>query len=144
MVPGLSARAEPQLADITANSSTLLTAEPTFEQALAALEQIVHDLEEGRVGLADALAKYEDGVKLLKQCYSQLEQAERRIELLTGTDAAGNPVTRPFDDEATITIEEEGKRRGRRGNKTAKQAVDEPSIAAPPPSSEIDEPGSLF
>jgi exodeoxyribonuclease VII small subunit len=74
---------------------------PSFEQSLEALEAIVHDLEDGQVGLAESLAKYEHGVKLLKQCYELLEKAERRIELLTRLDAAGSAVTEPFDDSPT-------------------------------------------
>jgi len=75
-------------------------AEP-FEESLAELEAIVADLEGGDLGLSDALARYEDGVRRLKQCHAQLQAAERRIELLSGVDADGNPVTTPFDDTAT-------------------------------------------
>ncbi|HYW80608.1 MAG TPA: exodeoxyribonuclease VII small subunit [Thermoguttaceae bacterium] len=75
---------------------------PTFEQALSKLEGIVHDLEEGDLGLNEALAQYEQGVKLLRQSYDLLEGAERRIELLSGVDAEGNPVTQSFDDRSTL------------------------------------------
>jgi exodeoxyribonuclease VII small subunit len=75
-------------------------AEP-FEASLAELEAIVADLEGGELGLSDALARYEEGVRRLKQCHAQLQAAERRIELLSGVDADGNPVTTPFDDSAT-------------------------------------------
>jgi exodeoxyribonuclease VII small subunit len=74
----------------------------SFEQALAELERIVHDLEDGRTGLEDALSRYEQGVALLKRCYGQLQQAEQRINELVGVDAAGNPVTRPFGHAATV------------------------------------------
>jgi exodeoxyribonuclease VII small subunit len=111
---------------------------PSFEDALASLEQIVHDLEEGKLGLAESLTRYESGVKLLKQCFGLLESAERRIELLTGVDSAGNPITQPFDDEATMSRSEGDVPRSRRGSKATKKSVPEP------PSSEIDEPGGLF
>lgn len=75
-------------------------AEP-FEESLAELEAIVGDLEGGELGLSDALARYEEGVRRLKQCHAQLQAAERRIELLSGVDADGSPVTTPFDDSAT-------------------------------------------
>ena len=71
--------------------------QPTFEEALKRLEEIVHLLEEGEIGLSEALARYEEGVKLLRQSYDLLERAERRIELLSGVDAEGNPNTQPFD-----------------------------------------------
>jgi exodeoxyribonuclease VII small subunit len=69
----------------------------TFEQALAELDQIVRDLEDGQLGLEDALARYEKGVGLLKGCYAQLRQAEQRILLVTGADSDGQPITELFD-----------------------------------------------
>ena len=83
----------------TPRSVPLSDEQPTFEQALEQLEAVVHDLEAGELGLEDALARYEQGVRLLKQCQQQLSRAERRIELLTGVDAAGNPVLEPLADE---------------------------------------------
>jgi exodeoxyribonuclease VII small subunit len=77
------------------------------------MEAIVYELEEGRVGLAEALARYEEGVGLLRQCFALLETAERRIELLTGVDAAGNPVVEPYDDTASADQAEQGTRRSR-------------------------------
>ena len=85
-----------------------------FEDALKRLEEIVHALEEGDVGLNEALEKYEQGVNLLRQSYELLQKAERRIELLSGVDAEGNPIAEPFDDTATIDAEKGGVRRGRR------------------------------
>jgi exodeoxyribonuclease VII small subunit len=85
----------------------------TFEQALAAIEWIVHELEEGQLGLEESLARYERGAKLLRQCHEQLHQAERRIELLAGVDAAGNPVCTPLDETAA-TLEEKARQRSRR------------------------------
>jgi exodeoxyribonuclease VII small subunit len=76
--------------------------EPSFEQSLAELEQIVRQLEEGQLGLSDSLARYELGVKRLKECYQLLQRAEQRIEVLERVDADGEPVARPFDAEATI------------------------------------------
>jgi exodeoxyribonuclease VII small subunit len=88
--------------------------ELTFEQALAAVEKIVHELEEGQTGLAESLGKYEEGVKLLRRCYGLLEGAERRIELVSGVDAQGNPVTKPYKDQATIEADPQEQRRSRR------------------------------
>ena len=91
------------------------TAEPvTFETALKRLGEIVHTLEDGDVGLNEALERYEEGVKLLRQSYELLQRAERRIELLSGVDAEGNPLTKPFDDSATFDAEQPAKRRSRR------------------------------
>jgi len=81
------------------------TESPTFEQSLERLEAIVHRLEEGDLGLDEALGQYEEGVGLLRRSYELLKQAERRIELLSGVDAEGNPIAEPFDDQATFAAE---------------------------------------
>jgi exodeoxyribonuclease VII small subunit len=69
----------------------------TFEKALEELEQIVRKLEDGALGLEESLDHYEKGVKLLRRCYTQLQEVEQRIVELTGLDEQGRPVTRPFD-----------------------------------------------
>jgi len=69
-----------------------------FEDTLKRLEDIVHLLEEGEIGLDQALTRYEEGVRLLRHSYDLLEHAESRIELLSGVDAQGNPVSEQFDD----------------------------------------------
>ena len=53
-----------------------------FEGAIAELETIVKKLEEGDLALEQSLALYERGVQLSRFCHAQLEQAERRIEIL--------------------------------------------------------------
>ena len=72
-----------------------------FESALDELEQIVADLEAGNPALADALAKYERGVRLLAHCHGLLDGAERTIALLSGVDDDGQPLGTPFDTTAT-------------------------------------------
>ena len=55
-----------------------------FEAAIAELESIVKKLEEGGdLALEDSLKLYERGVTLSKFCHAKLEDAERRIELLS-------------------------------------------------------------
>ena len=83
----------------------------TFEQALAELEKIVHDLEDGQIGLEDSLARYEKGVGLLKRCYGQLRQAEQRIQLLTGIDGEDQPTARPFEHSAAVDAQQPKKRK---------------------------------
>lgn len=74
-----------------------MPAPKTFEEALGELERIVGDLENGNTSLEQALARYEEGVALLRRCYEQLQNAEKRIVALTGTDEAGNPILKKFD-----------------------------------------------
>jgi exodeoxyribonuclease VII small subunit len=113
--------------------------QPSFEDALKRLEEIVHSLEEGNVGLSESLERYEEGVKLLRQSYELLQRAERRIELLSGVDAEGNPITRPLEDTATIDQPEPGNRRGRR--RTAQKTPDSANPGQLFGGSDVDGPG---
>ena len=54
-----------------------------FESAIAAMERIVKQLEEGDLALDKSLALFERGVSLSRYCHDQLGSAERRIEQLT-------------------------------------------------------------
>lgn len=58
------------------------TKEPTFEEALQRLENIIESMESGEIALADLVAKFEEGSKLLKTCQGQLKVAEIKIEKL--------------------------------------------------------------
>jgi len=73
----------------------------SFEASLAKLEAIVAQLEEGGLGLTESLGRYEEGIGHLKRCHLALQNAERKIELMTGVDSQGAPRTRLFDDEPT-------------------------------------------
>jgi exodeoxyribonuclease VII small subunit len=53
-----------------------------FEAAIAELESVVKKLEEGDLALEESLRLYERGVHLSRFCHAQLEEAERRIEIL--------------------------------------------------------------
>ena len=53
-----------------------------FEEALKKLEGIVGQLESGDVSLEGSLAKYEEGVRLVKLCQKKLEAAKKKIEIL--------------------------------------------------------------
>lgn len=54
-----------------------------FEGAIGELEGIVKKLEEGDLTLEESLKLYERGVQLSRFCHARLEDAERRIELLS-------------------------------------------------------------
>ncbi len=57
--------------------------EPSFESALARLEEIVRALDGGDAPLDKSLALFEEGVGLVKLCSSRLDKAEQRVKLLT-------------------------------------------------------------
>ncbi len=69
----------------------------TFEASLEALEQIVHQLEDGDLPLEKSLELFEEGIRLSRECQERLSQAERRIEILL-RDNQGRTIVRPFSD----------------------------------------------
>jgi len=56
--------------------------EPTFEDNLGRLEQIVDQLEAKEAPLDQSLALFEEGVKLARACQTTLEQAKKKVEIL--------------------------------------------------------------
>lgn len=95
------------------------SAPASFEQALAELERILRDLEDGTTSLEDALARYERGVGLLRHCYAQLKDAEQRVKLLAGVADAGGPDLRPFEHVASIETAKAAVRRPTRNGRDA-------------------------
>lgn len=53
-----------------------------FESAMAELEQIVADMEAGRLSLDDSLAAYKRGAELLSFCRGRLEDAQQQVSIL--------------------------------------------------------------
>jgi exodeoxyribonuclease VII small subunit len=76
----------------------------TFEKALARLEAIVDELEDGKLALEASIARFEEGVTLTRFLETELARAQKRVEELV--ESAGVPTTRPWtgdddDEEAT-------------------------------------------
>ena len=68
----------------------------SFEDALAALEEIVNKLESGDIGLEESIEVYTKGTLLKRHCEEKLKSAQARIEKIT-LDEAGRPTgTKPF------------------------------------------------
>lgn len=72
---------------------------PSFEKALADLEQIVKTLEAGDIPLEKALDKFEAGIKLSRYCSQTLDEAEKRVTLLMA-DESNHLSEKPFDIES--------------------------------------------
>ncbi len=53
-----------------------------FEETIKQLEIIANELEKGDLSLDDSVSKFEEGMKLSKQCSKVLEDAEKRISIL--------------------------------------------------------------
>ena len=75
--------------------------EMKFEDAMIRLEGEVRRLESGNLTLDESIAAFEEAVKLIGVCNKQLDNAERRVRMLTETDD-GCVTDVPFDtdDEA--------------------------------------------
>lgn len=69
-----------------------------FEKRLTDLEEIVAKLESGETPLEDSLVLFEEGTNILKKLTNILEEAERKVEVLT-RDMSGSLVTEPFEEE---------------------------------------------
>ena len=58
----------------------------SFEEQMENLEKIVSELEKGNLNLDDSVAKFEEGIKISKECNKILEDAEKRITILIKED----------------------------------------------------------
>jgi exodeoxyribonuclease VII small subunit len=67
----------------------------SFEEAMAELEKLVRQLEDGRAKLEDAIAAYERGALLKRHCEAKLRNAQARIEQITLGE--NGPETSPFN-----------------------------------------------
>ncbi|MEM7476983.1 MAG: exodeoxyribonuclease VII small subunit [Planctomycetota bacterium] len=89
--------------------------EPEFEEALHELEAIVRRLEQGGGSLEKALEEYQSAIGLMKICHTKLAHAERRVEILSGVDADGNPVSEPLETSSQEgSLEEKQKSRSKK------------------------------
>lgn len=57
-----------------------------FEEAMQKLELIANDLEKGDLSLEESVAKFEEGMKISKQCNDIIENAEKKITILLQKD----------------------------------------------------------
>lgn len=72
-------------------------AKKTFESALAKLEKITEDLENGELSLEASLKKFDEGIQLATFCTEQLTEAKAKVELLL--EKNGKLETLPFDGQ---------------------------------------------
>lgn len=69
----------------------------SFEEQINELEKIVSELEKGDLSLDDSVKKFEEGIKISKECNEILEKAERKINILINQD--GEMKEEKFDTE---------------------------------------------
>lgn len=68
-------------------------AEMSFEEAMAALEQVVGQLERGDVALEASIALYERGAALKAHCAKKLHAAEEKVELIRNQEGRATGTT---------------------------------------------------
>ena len=106
-----------------------------FESALAEVENVVEMLEGGELGLSESLVQYERGIEKIKLCHQVLQQAEKRISVLTSVDEDGTASVEPVDTgEGSKTPASSG--RSASGRKPARKTRG--------PVSDVDENEGLF
>ena len=69
----------------------------SFESSLKDLEKIVGELERGESPLETQLKSFEKGIALSRDCLKQLEEVEKRVELLT-RDSENKLITTAFTE----------------------------------------------
>lgn len=70
-----------------------------LEETLAQLEATINRLEKEQLGVAESLAAFQAGLKLVKSAQKELQQAEQRVVALVEED--GKPVLKPFQEDGT-------------------------------------------
>ena len=60
--------------------------EVKFEEAMQELENIATELEKGNLSLEESVSKFEEGMKISKQCSEIIEKAEKKISILLQKD----------------------------------------------------------
>ena len=70
---------------------------PTFEENIQRLEQIVRAMERGDVALEESIKLFQEGTELVRNCGKLLDEAELQVKKIT-TDANGSPVEEDFSD----------------------------------------------
>ena len=86
------------MAKAPASSKSPSAQKTRFEDALKRLEGVVEQLEDGEIALEEALKLFEEGVRLARVCAKKLDEAEKKIEILS-RDEDGKVRTRPFGDD---------------------------------------------
>lgn len=72
-----------------------LNMKKNFEEQIQELESIIKELEAGKLNLDESVEKFEEGMKISKECSKMLESAERKITILLNKD--GNVEEEDFE-----------------------------------------------
>lgn len=56
----------------------------TIEESFASLDAIIEELQNGDLTLEESFQKYEEGMKLIKNCNTALDKVEKKLEVING------------------------------------------------------------
>ncbi len=70
-----------------------------FEKKLSRLEEIVQKMERGELALDESMKLFEEGVKLSRECQTQLTKAEAQVKKLVAIDEKGKAITEDFNTD---------------------------------------------
>lgn len=71
---------------------------PTFEENMQRLEQIVRAMERGEVPLEESLKLFQEGTELVRTCGKLLDEAQLQVKKIAVAED-GSPVEELFDAE---------------------------------------------
>ena len=60
----------------------------TIEESFASLDVIIEELQNGDLTLEESFQKYEEGMKLIKNCNTALDKVEKKLEVINGEESA--------------------------------------------------------
>ena len=60
----------------------------TLEESFDALEEILGELQSGELTLEESFKKYEEGMKLVKNCNEAIDKVEKRLVVINGGEQA--------------------------------------------------------
>jgi len=79
----------------------------SFEEAMSRLDKIVKELESGDLSLEASLARFEEGVKLSRECRDFLFASRQRVELLLKEEGSGRLSLESYEEDVDEDDEEE-------------------------------------
>ena len=60
----------------------------TIEESFASLDVIIEELQNGDLTLEESFQKYEEGMKLIKNCNTAIDKVEKKLEVIYGEESA--------------------------------------------------------
>jgi len=107
--------------------------DPSFEEAMERLDEIVESMEGERLALDEMVGRYEEGVRLLTLCRGQIDNARMRVERINALlEGSGKATLADFDVPAEAeeekVAEAGGKSATRRGVRTTAASAEDEDI----------------